>query len=364
MYDNHIKIKKTVQEDLQIGDVFLVYGEETLVDTNDEKTARDLITNAGKYVVVGNYTEDFLPGPTGPTGPTGATGADSAVTGPTGSTGPTGADGYVGSDGSTGPTGATGDTGADSTVTGPTGATGPTGPTGPTGAASTVTGPTGAIGATGPTGPAPDLTGPITSVGAATSIASQTGTGTTFVVNTSPTLVTPVLGVAAATSINSTTIPSSKTLVVTTDTLAVLGATTSAQLAGVISDETGSGALVFGTSPTISTPIITVSINVQTGTTFTPVLSDAASIVTLNNASAIAVTIPTNAVVAYAIGSQLNFVWRTGAGQPTITAVTPATTTIISTGASAIAPKLRVANSVATAIKIATDVWLVTGDIA
>jgi len=219
-------------------------------------------------------------------------------------------------------------------------------------------------GATGATGPAPDLTGPITSVGAATSIASQTGTGTTFVVNTSPTLVTPVLGVAAATSINSTTIPSSKTLVVTTDTLAVLGATTSAQLAGVISDETGSGALVFGTSPTISTPIITVSINVQTGTTFTPVLSDAASIVTLNNASAIAVTIPTNAVVAYAIGSQLNFVWRTGAGQPTITAVTPATTTIISTGASAIAPKLRVANSVATAIKIDTDVWLVTGDIA
>jgi trimeric autotransporter adhesin len=63
-----------------------------------------------------------------------------------------------------------------------------------------------------------NLTGVITSVGPATSIASQTGTGSTFVVDTSPTLVTPVLGVATATSINGTTIPSSATLVKTADT--------------------------------------------------------------------------------------------------------------------------------------------------
>ena len=63
-----------------------------------------------------------------------------------------------------------------------------------------------------------NLTGVITSVGPATSIASQTGTGSTFVVNTSPTLVTPVLGVATATSINGTTIPSTATLVKTADT--------------------------------------------------------------------------------------------------------------------------------------------------
>lgn len=97
-----------------------------------------------------------------------------------------------------------------------------------------------------------NLTGPITSSGVATSIASQTGTGSKFVVDTSPTLVTPVLGVATATSVNGTTIPTSKTLVDTTNTLAVMAATTSAQLAGVISDETGSGALVFGTGPTIT----------------------------------------------------------------------------------------------------------------
>jgi hypothetical protein len=101
-----------------------------------------------------------------------------------------------------------------------------------------------------------NLTGPITSSGAATAIASQTGTGTKFVMDTSPTLITPVLGVATATSVNGTTIPSTKTLVVTTDKLSTLSATTSAELAGVISDETGSGALVFGTSPTISNPVV------------------------------------------------------------------------------------------------------------
>jgi hypothetical protein len=118
-----------------------------------------------------------------------------------------------------------------------------------------------------------NLTGPITSVGSATSIASQTGTGTKFVVDTSPTLVTPVLGVATATSINGTTIPSTKTLVVTTDKISALAATTSAELAGVISDETGSGALVFGTSPTLTTPVIgsatgtSLGLTVSSGTT-------------------------------------------------------------------------------------------------
>lgn len=46
-----------------------------------------------------------------------------------------------------------------------------------------------------------NLTGVITSVGLATSIASQTGTGTKFVVDTSPTLVTPNIGVATGTSL-------------------------------------------------------------------------------------------------------------------------------------------------------------------
>jgi hypothetical protein len=67
-----------------------------------------------------------------------------------------------------------------------------------------------------------NLTGPITSVGNVTSVASQTGTGSTFVMNTSPTLVTPNIGVATATSINGTTIPASKTLVATDSTTYVV----------------------------------------------------------------------------------------------------------------------------------------------
>ena len=79
---------------------------------------------------------------------------------------------------------------------------------------------------------------------------------------TSPTLTTPALGVATATSINGTTIPETKTLVVTTDKLNVLAATSSSELAGIISDETGTGALVFANTPTLVTP----NIGAATGT--------------------------------------------------------------------------------------------------
>jgi len=67
-----------------------------------------------------------------------------------------------------------------------------------------------------------NLTGPITSTGNVTAVAAQTGTGSTFVMQTSPTLTTPNIGVATATSINGTTIPSSKTLVATDSTAYVV----------------------------------------------------------------------------------------------------------------------------------------------
>jgi hypothetical protein len=47
--------------------------------------------------------------------------------------------------------------------------------------------------------------------------------------------------------------------------LSVFAATTSSQLAGVISDETGTGALVFGTSPTFTTSIITPNVTGVSG---------------------------------------------------------------------------------------------------
>ena len=57
-------------------------------------------------------------------------------------------------------------------------------------------------------------------------------------------------------SLNGTTIPSSATLVKTTDKISVLAATSSSELAGVISDETGTGALVFANTPTLVTPTL------------------------------------------------------------------------------------------------------------
>jgi|688.fasta_scaffold69392_2 hypothetical protein len=62
--------------------------------------------------------------------------------------------------------------------------------------------------------------------------------------------------------VNGTTIPASKTLVVTTDKLSALAATSSSELAGVISDETGTGSLVFANTPTLVTP----NIGAATGT--------------------------------------------------------------------------------------------------
>jgi hypothetical protein len=59
---------------------------------------------------------------------------------------------------------------------------------------------------------------------------------------------------ASTATINGTSIPASKTLVTTTDKLSALAATTSAELAGVITDETGTGSLVFSSSPTLTTP--------------------------------------------------------------------------------------------------------------
>lgn len=70
---------------------------------------------------------------------------------------------------------------------------------------------------------------------------------------------------------------------VTTSPLSQFAATTSAQLAGVISDETGSGALVFGTSPTITT-----SLNLSYGTASTVVYLDASkNLISLANGTGV-----------------------------------------------------------------------------
>ena len=105
-----------------------------------------------------------------------------------------------------------------------------------------------------------------------------------------------------------------------------------------------------------------LTLNAQTAT-YTVVLTDNRNkLVTMDVATANDFLIPTNANVAFPIGSVINVI-QIGAGQTTIKAVTSATTTISSTGASAIAPKLRKQYSAASCIKVATDTWYVVGDI-
>lgn len=106
---------------------------------------------------------------------------------------------------------------------------------------------------------------------------------------------------------------------------------------------------------------VNIAVNAQTGTTYTTVLSDNGSLVTLANASAIAVTIPPYSSVAYPIGAQISLT-QYGAGQPTISGGSGVT--INSTGGTATAPKLRAQYSSATAIQTSTNTWLVVGDIS
>jgi hypothetical protein len=82
----------------------------------------------------------------------------------------------------------------------------------------------------------------------------------------------------------------------------------------------------------------------------------------MNKATAIAFNIPTNASVAFPIGTAIT-VLNIGAGTCTIKAVTSGTTTVLSAGATAAQPTLAQYRS-AVCIKTATDTWYVVGGIA
>lgn len=106
-----------------------------------------------------------------------------------------------------------------------------------------------------------------------------------------------------------------------------------------------------------------IALNDQTAT-YTAVLTDNRNkLVRMNVSTANDFLIPTNASVAFPIGSIIN-VTQLGTGETTIKAVTSGTTTVNSTGATPTAPKLRARYSGASCIKVATDTWLVLGDIA
>lgn len=116
------------------------------------------------------------------------------------------------------------------------------------------------------------------------------------------------------------------------------------------------------TNKTLTDPKINLAFDAETAS-YTAVLANNGQVVTMDNSSANTFSIPTNASVAFPIGTQIN-VLQIGTGQTTIQAVTSGTTSILSTGASAAAPKLRARYSAATCLKAGTDLWYVFGDLS
>jgi hypothetical protein len=98
---------------------------------------------------------------------------------------------------------------------------------------------------------------------------------------------------------------------------------------------------------------LSLTINAQTGTTYTIVSGDLNKLVTLNNASAITVTIPNG---VFSTGQQINF-QQIGAGQ--VTFASDGTTTFTGVGT-----KLRAQYSASTLICTGTNTFTLIGDIA
>lgn len=165
----------------------------------------------------------------------------------------------------------------------------------------------------------------------------------------------------------------------TSNPLSQFAATTSSQLLGVMSDETGTGSLVFGTSPTIVTPTIASMTNanhdhtdaagggvlsvipqVSVSAAKTFALSDAGKNQLHPSADTTARiwTIDANATVAFPVDTVLMFTNQDSAGVLTI-AIT--TDTMRLAGAGTTGSRTLAANGVAFAIKLTSTEWLIDG---
>jgi hypothetical protein len=109
--------------------------------------------------------------------------------------------------------------------------------------------------------------------------------------------------------------------------------------------------------------LVAFTLNAQSGTTYTLASTDQYQVlVVTSNAAAKTVSIPTDATYAFPNGTCISFL-NTGAGDLTIDAVTPGTTTITSIGAAPAAPLVGQYKSAA-AIKTGTNAWTVVGAVS
>ncbi len=141
--------------------------------------------------------------------------------------------------------------------------------------------------------------------------AGATGTtSTNLVFSTSPTLVTPNLGTPSAVTLtNGTGLPISTGVSgLGTGVATFLATPSSANFATAITDEFGTGPVMLAYPAT----------NAQVSS-YTLVLTDANKFVDVSNASANNLTVPTNASVAFAVGTTITLT-QTGAGLMTVVA--------------------------------------------
>jgi hypothetical protein len=214
-----------------------------------------------------------------------------------------------------------------------------------------------------------------------TGVGTSTGSGNN-VLSTSPTLVTPVLGTpTSATLTNATGLPISTGVSgLGTGVATFLATPSSANLAAALTDETGSGANVFATSPTLVTPVLgtptsgTLSNCTVDGTdsvgfrnipqnsqsaAYTLVLADAGKHIfhPVGDNNARTFTIPANSSVAYPIGTAITFI-NMAVANVTI-AITTDTLTLSPAGTTG--SRTLATNGSATCIKITSTSWLISG---
>lgn len=193
-----------------------------------------------------------------------------------------------------------------------------------------------------------NLTGPITSIGNATSIASQTGTGSKFVVDTSPTLVTPTIGAATATSVNKITITAPATgstltiqegFTLTADGNATVSGTntgdnaTNSKYSGLVSNATHTGDATGATALTVVAINGTLMSGLATGilknttSTGVPSIAVAADFPTLNqDTTGKSATVTTNANLTGPItssGNATSIASQTGTGTKFVVDTSP-----------------------------------------